>query len=346
MGKGTGIIPAMIAASLLAPAAAGADALCNHDDTVRMDSYLKKGREAEKSGRTRDALLFYRAIDDFCGDGDEARRLVRRMGLKYGAKAAGEGRVFSAEGLFIGEPDEDCRRWMRYLHINDSPYEPSIPGHCSTNSWGTRVEINPQAGAFDWYEGTFNHREADLALVALMEKRAGDIVVYDRVFRHFQARKRLNASGYSPDKAIYASVEKAAAGGLEATLVAEEKEYAASRQAEGSLRTLSLAMRWASYLDDAAKGRVAVRALARGAEAADTGTPPGLADAVSYFRFAGRDALASAVLRRANELGRAALEKNDYGLAESYFEAAGDARMAAAAREMARAAAEGAKTKP
>lgn len=346
MDKSFRIIPALIL-FLLAPVAAGADALCNYDDTARMDTYLKKGREAEKAGRTRDALLYYMAIDSFCGDGIEAKSSVRRIGLKFGVKAAEKGRIFSDEGLFRKVADENCRRWMRHFHIDINPYEPAVPGHCSTESGGTRVELNPQAGAFDWYEATFNYGEADLSLLRLLASRTGDIVVYDRVFRHFRERKRLNSTGYMPDRSIFAEVEKTAVSNLDSALSREDKEYAASRQADRSIRTLEAALRWASYLSDGARERVYARALARGDDALEAGTPSGLADAFAFFSFANKDELKAIVLLQANELGRASLEKKDYWLAEKYFIVEGNEQMAGTARRLGEAAARNtAKEKP
>lgn len=334
MDKSFRIIPAFLLI-LSAPVAASADALCNYDDTVKMESYLKKGREAEKAGKVRDALLYYSAIDTFCGDGDAAKSSIKRIGLKSGAKAANRGRIISEEGFFKKVADEDCRRWMRYLHIDTNPYETAVPGHCSTESGGTRVEINPLAGAFDWYEATFNHREADQALLDLMAKREGDIVVYDRVFRHFESRKRLNATGYMPDEAMFAQVRKAAEASLDSILAREEKEYGASKQMARSIKYLEAALRWASYLDEDSGARVKARALARGDAALEAGTPDGLSDALAYFSFAGKEELKAAVLLHANELGRAALERKDYLLAEGYFKVEGNEQMVALSRKLA-----------
>lgn len=347
MDKRFGIIPALLF-SLLAPAAASADALCNYDDTVRMDTYLKKGKEAEKAGRTRAALLYYKAVDSFCGDGVQAKNLIRRMGLKLGAKAADKGRILSEEGLFRKVPDEDCRKWMRYLHIDTNPYEPAVPGHCTTESGGTRVELNADAGAFDWYEATFNYREADYSLLKLLAKRPGDLAAFELVYRHFEARKKVNSTGYVPEKSILAEVEKTALANLDSALSREDREYAASRQADGSIKTLTLARRWASYLEDGANERVSARAVARGKGAMEAATPSGLTDALAFFSFAGEGGLKTAVLQKANGLGRAALEKKDYLLAEEFFMVEGNERMVAMTKKMAaeEAAAKTAKEKP
>lgn len=334
MDKRVRTLPALISLVLIAPSIAGADALCNYDDTVRMDNYLKKGREAEKAGKTRDALLFYRAVDSFCGDGAAAKGSIKRIGLKSGAKAVERGRFISDEGLFTKVADEDCRRWMRYLHIDVNPYEPPVPGHCTTESGGMRLELNPQAGAFDWYEATFNYREADLSLLKLLSKRPGDLFVFERVFSHFQSRKRLNSTGYTPDKAFFDEVEKTAFVNLDSTLSKEEKEYTASRQADRSIKLLHSAIKWATYMGEGTKERVIARAVSRGDHALDAGTPSGLSDALAFFSFAGKEELKTAVLTQANELGRAALEKKDYILAEKFFVVEGNEQMIALARRL------------
>lgn len=325
---------------LLTPAIASADALCNYDDTVKMDSYLKKGKEAEKSGKTRDALLYYLAVDSFCGDGVGAKSALKRIGLKLGAKAAEKGRLVSQEGLFRKMPDENCRRWMRHIHIDTNPYEPPVPGHCAAENGGVRVELNGQAGAYDWYEATFNYREADLALLKFLAKWPGDLEVFKSVFRHFELRQKLNSTGYSPDRSFIAEVEKTAAANLDSALSREDKEYPSLRQSARSIKALETALKWAAYLGEAAKSRVVARAIARGDSAFETGTPQGLADASAFFSLAEKEELKTAVLIRANELGRAALEKKDYVLAEEYFLVEGNKEMMDFSRTLAKKAAQ------
>ncbi|MBI2401065.1 MAG: hypothetical protein HYV23_08450 [Deltaproteobacteria bacterium] len=326
-------IPALLA-FFIAPSFACADALCNFDDTVRMDNYLKKGKEAEKAGKTRDAVLFYMAIDSFCGDGVEAESSLRRIGLKNGARAAGRGRLISEEGLFKKVPDEDCRRWNRYSGIEANPHEPAVPGHCTTKNGGMRLELNQMAGAFDWYETTYNYRDADLAILKAIEQKPGDLGRYERVFRHFEARKRLNATGYRPDPAHLSELKKAAATNLDSTLAREEKEYNAQKQPGRSVKTLETAFNWASFIDENAKERVVVRAISRADAAFQSDTPDGLLDALTFLNFAHRNEQQSAVITRAAELGQAALQKKDYELAEKYFFVAGNMEMAEAARKL------------
>lgn len=333
MNKRLLTIPALLA-FFLAPSYARADALCNYDDTVRMDNYLKKAKEAEKAGKTRDAIFFYKAIDSFCGDGVEAKSSMRRIGLKNGARAANRNRLISEEGLFKKIQDEDCRRWSRYSGIEANPYEPAVPGHCTTENGGMRVELNPQAGAFDWYETTFNYRDADLAILKAIEQKPGDLDRYDRVFRHFEARKRLNATGYRPDPLHLAELRKAAASNVDSALAREEKEYNALKQPDRSVKTLETALKWASFIDENAKERVIVRAISRADSAFQSDTPEGLLDALTFLSFADRSEQRYAVITRAAELGQAALNKKDYELAEKYFLAAGNTEMAAAAKKL------------
>lgn len=333
MNKRLLTIPALLA-FFFAPSFAGADALCNYDDTVRMDNYLKKGKEAEKAGKTRDALLFYMAVDSFCGDGVEAKSSLRRIGLKSGARAANRDRLVSEEGLFKKVADEDCRRWSRYSGIEANPYEPAVPGHCTTENGGMRMELNQQAGAFDWYEATFNYRDADLAMLKAIEQKPGDLGRYERVFRHFEARKRLNSTGYRPDPAHIKELEKAALSNLDSTLAKEDKEYGALKQPGRSMKTLETALRWASFLDENAKERVVVRAISRADAAFQSDTPEGLLDALTFLSFADKNEQQSAVITRAAELGQAALKGKDYELAEKYFFVAGDTEMAEAAKKL------------
>lgn len=321
-------------AFLVAPSLADADALCNYDDTLRMDNYLKQGKEAEKAGKTRDALLFYKAIDDFCGNGDEAVSSMKRIGLKFGARAEKRDRLVSKEGLFTKVADEDCRRWKRYGGMETNPHEPAVPGHCTTESGGMRIEINQQAGAFDWYEATFNYREADLAMLKAIAQKTGDTDRYERAFRHFEGRKKLNATGYRPDPGHLAELEKAAADNLDSALALEEKEYGTLKQTSRSVKTLETALKWASFIDENAKERVVVRAVARADAAFQSDTPTGLLDALAYLSFADKSEQKSVVITRAAELGQAALEKKDYELAEKYFFAAGNEDMAAAAKKL------------
>ena len=333
MNKRLLTVPALLA-FFFAPSFACADALCNYDDTVRMDNYLKKGKAAEKAGKTKDALLFYKAIDSFCGDGVEAESSLRRIGLKNGARAAGRGHLISEEGLFKKVPDENCRRWGRYSGMETNPNEPAVPGHCTTESGGMRVELNQRAGAFDWYEATFNYRDADITMLKAIEQKPGDLDRYERVFRHFKARKRLNATGYRPDPLHLTELKKAAASNLDSTLAMEEKEYGALKQPGRSVKTLETALKWASFIDGAAKERVVVRAVSRADAAFQSDTPDGLLDALTFLSFADKSEQQSAVITRAAELGQAALQKKDYELAEKYFFVAGNTEMAEAARKL------------
>lgn len=326
-------IPALLA-FFFAPSFAYSDALCNYDDTVRMDNYLKKGKEAEKAGKTRDALLFYMAIDSFCGNGVEANSSLRRIGLKNGARATAKGRFISDEGLFKKVPDENCRRWSRFGGMEDNPWEPAVPGHCTNVNGGMRVELNQQAGAFDWYEATFNYRDADLAMLKAIEQKPGNLEHYERVFRHFEARKRLNATGYKPDPAHIRELEKAAESNLVLTLAKEDKEYGALKQPGRSIKTLETALKWASFIDENAKERVVVRAISRADTAFQSDTPEGLLDALTFLSFADRNEQQSAVIIRAAELGQSALRKKNYELAEKYFLVAGNKEMAETAKKL------------
>ena len=333
MDKRLWTIPALLA-FLVAPSFAGADALCNYDDALRMDNYLKKGKEAEKAGKTRDALFFYMAIDSFCGDGVTAKSSIRRIGLKLGARAADRDRLISEEGLFKKTPDEDCRRWNRSRGIEVNRYEPAVPGHCTTEYGGMRVDINPQAGAFDWYEATFNYRDADIAMLKAIGQKPGDLDRYERAFRHFEARKRLNASGYRPDPLHLAELKKAAASNLDSTLAREDQEYGALKEPARSLKTFETALKWASFIDESAKERVVVRAISRADAAFQSDTPAGLLDALTFLSFADKNEQKSAVITRAEELGQAAQRKKDYELAEKYFLVSGNKEMAAAAKKL------------
>lgn len=320
---------------LLAPSLAAADAFCNYDDTVKMDNYLKKGKEAEKAGRTRDALLYYLAIDSFCGNGVEAASSMLRIGVKFGERAAARGRFISEEGFFIKVEDEECRRWVRHYTIEVNRYDPEVPGHCTTASGGMRLEINPQAGAFDWYESTFNYMAADLAMLKAIDQKPDDFDRYERAFKHFEKRMRLNATGYKPDPLHLKELKKAAESNLNATLANEEKEFAALKQPARSVKILETALKWAAFLGESAKERVMVRAASRADAAFQSDTPTGLLDALIFLSFAERNEEHSAVIVRAAELGQASLNKKDYELAEKYFIVAGNEEMAATARKLA-----------
>jgi len=319
---------------LLAPSHASADALCNYDDTVKMDGYLKKARQAEKDGRTRDALLYYMAIDSFCGDGVSAASSMKRIGLKYGERAAARGRFISDEGLFRKVEDEECRRWVRHFTIEVNRYDPEVPGHCTSASGGLRLELNPLSGAFDWYESTASYREADLAMLKAVEQRPEDFDRYEKAYEHFRKRGRLNATGYKPDPLYMKELEKTAVANLNGALASEEKEYAALRQAGRSVKILEGALKWASVLGQGAKERVIVRAVTRADAAFQSDTPAGLLDALIFLSFADRGEEHSAIIVRAAELGQAALARKDYELAEKYFIVAGNEEMAAAARKL------------
>ncbi|CAG0947752.1 hypothetical protein ANRL1_04504 [Anaerolineae bacterium] len=333
MDKRIWTIPALLVA-LAFPSSASADALCNYDDTLRMDNYLKKGLEAEKAGKTRDALLYYMAIDSFCGNGAEAERSIKRIGSKFGARAAARGRLVSEEGLFRKVADEDCRRWARYGGMETNPFEPAVPGHCTRESGGMRVELNQQSGAFEWYAGTLNYNEADATMLKAVAQKPGDIRRYELAFRHFENRKRLNATGYRPDPRHLAELRKAADENLAATLAREDKEYAALKQPARSIETLETSLKWASFIDEHAKERVVVRAVARADAAFQSDTPAGLLEALTFLGFADKSEQKSVVITRAAELGQAAMQKKDYELAEKYFFAAGNEDMALAAKKL------------
>ena len=278
-----------LAPLLLAPSLAAADAFCNYDDTVKMDNYLKKGKEAEKAGRTRDALLYYMAIDSFCGDGVEAARSMLRIGVKFGDRAAERGRFVSEEGFFRKVEDEECRRWVRHYTIEVNAFDPEVPGHCTTASGGMRLEINPQAGAFDWYEATFNYKAADLAMLKAVNQKPDDLDRYERAFKHFEKRRRLNATGYTPDPTHLKELEKTALSNLNATLSSEEKEFAALKQPARSVQILESALKWAAFLGESAKERVTVRAALRADAAFQSDTPTGLLDALIFLSFADKN---------------------------------------------------------
>lgn len=333
MDKRIWTIPALLL-TLCAPSSGYADALCNYDDTHRMDNYLKKGREAEKAGKTRDALLYYMAIDSFCGNGAEAESSIKRIGSKAATRAAARNRLVSDESLFIKVPDEDCRRWARYSGMEVNPFEPAVPGHCTRDSGGMRVELNQQAGAFEWYAGTLNHVEADATMLKAVEQKPGDIRRYERAFRHFEMRKRLNGTGYKPDPRHLAELKKIGDENLTAALAREDKEYSTHKQPARSIETLETALKWASFVGEHAKERVVVRAVARADAAFQSDTPAGLLDALTFLGFADKSEQKSAVITRAAELGQAAMQKKDYELAEKYFFAAGNEDMAAAARKL------------
>ena len=334
MDKKLSIMTALVPL-LLSPAMASADALCNYDDVVKMDNYLKKGKEAEKAGRTRDALLYYMAIDSFCGNGVEAANSMQRIGEKFAEKAAAKDRFVSEEGLFIRVEDEACRRWMRHFTIEVNAYEPEVPGHCTTASGGMRLDINPQAGAFDWYEATFNYKAADLAMLKAVNHKPDDFETYERAFKHFEKRGQLSAVLYKPDPLYLKELEKTALSNLNATLASEEKEFAALRQPARSVKTLETALKWASFIGEGAKERVVVRATSRADAAFQSDTPTGLLDALIFLSFADRSEEHSAVIVRAAELGQASLDKKDFELAEKYFIVAGNEEMAATARKLA-----------
>lgn len=319
---------------LSASGAAFGDALCNYGDTTQSEGNLKKGRASEKEGKTLDALLFFRAADTICGNRKEAREGIRRIGSKMGREAAAKGRIFTGKNIFSTVPDADCRRWVRAYDV-PNPYEPSVPGLCIRQSGGVRVQLDPAAGAYDWYEVTYNYRESDLLMLKGVTASPGDIAVYEAAQRHFQARLRLQDNGYAPDPQQMKELQKIASTNAASFLAREEEEFQNSKDTERSLTRLENAMKWAIYGSEADRGRVIHRAFDRAEEALKGNGLSNLYDALEYYSFAGEADKVADVAERADELGLAALNDNDPVAALKYFMLSGNRELIDKARPLA-----------
>jgi len=323
------------------------DALCNYDDTSQSEGNIKKGRVAEKEGKTLDALLFFRAADTICGNRKEAREGIRRIGSKMGREAAAKGRIFTGKSIFSTVPDVDCRRWVRAYDV-PNPYEPRVPGLCIRQSGGVRVQLEPSAGAYDWYEATYNYRESDLLILKGVLSNTGDIAAYEAAQKHFQARLKLQDNGYSPDPQHLLELLKVASSNAASFLAKEEKEFQSSKDTERSLIRLENAMKWAVYGAESDRGKVVNRALDRAEEALKGNGISNLYDALEYYSFAGEADKVQDVAERADELGLAALNDNDPVTALKYFMLSGNRELIEKTRplaEKARKAATGTKKK-
>ncbi len=308
---------------LAASGAAFGDALCNFDDTTQSEENLKKGKAAEKEGKTLDAVLFFRAADTMCGNRLEAREGIKRIGAKMGREAAQKGRIFTGKSIFSTVPDPDCRRWVRAYDV-PNPYEPSVPGLCIRQSGGVRVQLDPAAGAYDWYEATYNYRESDLLILKGVTASPGDIAVFEAAQRHFQARLKLHDSGYQPDPQHMKELQKMASTNAASFLAREDKEFQSSKDTERSLTRLENAMKWAIYGSDADRAKVTHRALDRAQEALKGSGISNLYDALEYYSFAGEADKVADVAERADELGLSALNDNDPVTALKYFMLSGN----------------------
>ncbi|MBZ0221018.1 MAG: hypothetical protein K8I01_11380 [Candidatus Methylomirabilis sp.] len=295
------------------------DAMCNHADVERLGLYLNKGQVAEKAGRTLDALLFFRAADSFCGNRAEAMKGLQRIGARMGSAAEKEGRLFSGKNILSRVPDEDCRRWARHTSILPNPYEPAVPGLCVASSGGMRVEIERSAGAYEWYEATYNYRESDSLVMKGVKSNSSDLGAADRAFRHFKSRERLNFPGYSIDPAHLALLRGASSSNLDSILSKEERSYAETRNCRESLGILDSAMKWAVLIGESGTARVFSRAALRAEEALKGTSVRELHDAIEFYAFAGESEPFAKVARRADELGLAAMKENEPEKALNFF---------------------------
>ncbi|HBG46572.1 MAG TPA: hypothetical protein DDW94_06220 [Deltaproteobacteria bacterium] len=321
-------------AFLLAFAAspAFADVMCNYGDTQRLDVYLKKGREAEKEGKPLNAILFFQAADEYCGNRDEARRGIMRIGARMGAAAAAKGRLFANRDILTTVPDEDCRRWSRNYYLVPNPYEPPVPGLCTTKSGGMRVQIEGSAGAYDWYEATFNYRESDALVLKVLRSSPHDFGAYEAAQRHFKKRHQLNHAGYTLDTAHLMELRKTASSNVTAILLQEQKDLAAPKEADRSLSQLEAALKWASYAGEEETARVIKRAIDRGDDALMEKSITDLHEALEYYSFAEKMEKVRMVEMRADELGMNALSDNDPGAALNFFMLSGNRGQAEKAR--------------
>lgn len=299
------------------------DAMCNYDDTVQQDEYLKKGREAEKAGRFLDALLFYRSID-FCGNEKESEKALFRIGSRFALRAASKGVHYSGDGIFTNVPDLNCRKWATHSYLVPNPYEPSAPGLCTRDSGGTRLTLNEKAGAFEWYNETGNLREADKSILKHLASNPGDLMVFETAYFHLDARKSLDERIYKPDADLMEELKRAAASGVDSILKKEDKDFSKTKAAEKSLDLLESALKWASFGEAPLKARVFRRAEERGDELAFDGTPAGLESALLYYRFAGKEEKSRVVFAMADEAGIAEFKENNYTAALSFFRISGN----------------------
>ncbi|MBE7415613.1 MAG: hypothetical protein HS130_10470 [Deltaproteobacteria bacterium] len=311
------------------------DAMCNHADVDKLDSYLKNGLNMEKAGRTLEALLFFRAADSFCGNRVEARKGLQRIGAGMGAAAEKNGRFFSGKSILAMVPDEDCRRWARHILISPNPYEPSVPGLCVASSGGMRVEIESSAGAYDWYEATYNYRESDSLVMRSVKSGLSDLGAADRAFRHFKSRERLNSPGYSIDPAHLALLRGTSSSNLDSILSKEERSYAGTRNCRESLANLESALKWAALLGESGKARVYSRATRRAEEALKRTSVNDLYDAIEFYSFAGEGEPVAKVAERADELGYAAMKENEPEKALDFFNLSGNEQLIKKAESLA-----------
>lgn len=300
------------------------DAMCNHADIERLASYLNKGLEAEKAGRTLEAVLYFRAADSFCGNRAEARQGLLRIGAKMGSAAEKQGRHFSGNDILARVPDEDCRRWARHLLIMPNPYEPPIPGLCVAHSGGMRVALDGSAGAYEWYEATYNYRASDSLVVKRVKSSPTDLGTIEEAFKHFKSRERLNFPGYSIDPAHMALLRGKISTNLDSLLSTEERLFGETRDSAGSLKLLGSAMKWAAFIGDSGAARVSARAARRAEDALKGSSVKDLHDAIEFYTFAGETRPLEKVAKRADELGLSAMKENEPEKALSFFSLSGN----------------------
>lgn len=311
------------------------DAMCNHADVEKLDSYLENGLAAEKAGHALEALLFFRAADSFCGKRAEARKGLQRIGARMGSSAEKEGRFFSGKNILARVPDEDCRRWARHILISPNPYETAVPGLCVASSGGMRVEIERSAGAYDWYEATYNYRESDSLVMKSVKSAPADLDSAERAFRHFRSRERLNLPGYSVDPAHLAGLRGAASSSLDSLLLKEERSYAGTSDCEESLAILESALKWAALIGEPGKARVYSRAARRAEDAVKRTSVNDLYDAIEFYSFAGEGEPVAKVAKRADELGYAAMKENEPEKALEFFNLSGNRQLIKKAESLA-----------
>lgn len=326
---------AVLFAVLCLSGLAYADAMCNHADVERLDFYLHKGLAAEKAGRTLEALLFLRAADDFCGNRIEARKGLSRLGLKMGASAQKKGRLFSGGNILTRVPDEDCRRWTRHIFLTPNPYEPEIPGLCTVSSGGMRLALDPSAGAYEWYEATYNYRESDSLVIKVFRSEPSDLGAAERAYMHFKSRERLIYPGYSIDPAHLALLRGTISSNLDSILAKEEKTYGETRGGDESLKLLGSAMEWAHLAGKPGAARVYSRAMRRAEEALKGTSIRDIHDAIGFYSFAGVSEPVEKVAKRADELGLAAMKENEAESALGFFNISGNKKLIKRAESLA-----------
>lgn len=284
-------------------------------ETAKAGVYLQKGVDAEKSGDFSGAFLFYRAAGNACSKEAiraKAASSLKDLGKRLGRRAEDNGNIFSS-GIYRPITDESCESALK-------KGEEPLPGCMGAE----RIVLKDDAGAFDIYEETSNHRKADFIIVKYAEARPYDYNILKKAV--LLLRSRQKEKGYLPYPELMGRLKTIALENSNKAFAAEEAQYNRKEfdlqgtYLDRSIAELRQAKVWHSLFEGPLKERIREKASERGAQAQKPGDDPVfLKAAASYYELADDKAGSKAIALKADKLGAKAAAAGDYGLALEYY---------------------------